>query len=335
MWDLCGQTAKLFKRPMDFAVYFSALRLVQLHRRAGETPIGAPRNRHHDIQITIKFHHGWRGRIRAMLPLRLQKQLRLIQKPLANRSCCAPPGCIQLSRFTAAQPATGNPLGHAPAVVRPAPRHRHQELHRHVRRDRAIAHLLLHTVWEQLHQPHPTRHPTRAAIETASQLLQPITEALLQFNQKPPLFESRLVIAAAHRPVQQQRLHFAQRPDHRLHGVTAKLLQRRNPLIAVDDQITISLLGSDHDDRRLLTAARQRRQQPPLSLRPAHAKVLQAPFKLVEFQPHDPRLRNNSTLHLTESGIARQRRVVSPDLPWNQYDRSSTGIARGATEVRP
>jgi hypothetical protein len=168
VWDLCGQTAKLIDRPLDLAVRLSALRLVQVHRRAGETPVGAPRSRHHDIQIAIEFHHGRRGRFRRMLPLRLQKQLRLIQKPLANRRCCAPPGCIQLSRFTAAQPVAGKPLGHAPAVVRPAPRHRHQELHRHVRRDRAIADLLLHTVGKQLHQPPPTRHPTRAAIKTAS-----------------------------------------------------------------------------------------------------------------------------------------------------------------------
>jgi hypothetical protein len=103
-----------------------------------------------------------------MLPLRLQKQLRLIQKPLANGRCSAAPSRIQLSRFSAAQPVAGKALRHALAVVRTRPRHRHQELHRHVRRDRAIAHLLLHTVGKQLHQTHPPRYPTRAAIETAS-----------------------------------------------------------------------------------------------------------------------------------------------------------------------
>jgi hypothetical protein len=64
------------------------------------------------------------------------------------------------------------------------------------------------------------------------------------------------------------------------------LLERRDSLIAVDDQISIRLLGLNHDDRRLLTADRQRCQQPPLSLRPAYAKVLQTMLKLVEFQPH-------------------------------------------------
>jgi len=117
-----------------------------------------------------------------MLALRLQKQLRLIQKPLANRRCCTPPGCIQLSRFTAAQPIARKPLRHAPAVFRFRACNRNQDLHRHMRRDGAVAHLLLHALREQLDQSHPARHPTRAAIKTPCQLLQPIAEALPQFN---------------------------------------------------------------------------------------------------------------------------------------------------------
>jgi len=66
------------------------------------------------------------------------------------------------------------------------------------------------------------------------------------------------------------------------------------------------LLGRDHNDRRLLATGRQRRQQPPLPLRPAHAKVPQAKLKLVEFQPHVQRSLDNSTLRLAESGIAQR-----------------------------
>jgi len=113
------------------------------------------------------------------------------------------------------------------------------------------------------------------------------------------------------------------------------LLERRDPPIAVDHQISIRLLGSNHDDRRLLTAGRQRRQQPPLPLRPTHAKVLQTMLKLVEFQMHDMHPLDSSTLHQIRSGIARRHRVVSPDLPWNQYGRASTGIAWSAAVVRP
>ncbi|MHB1699872.1 MAG: hypothetical protein ACYCSN_06985 [Acidobacteriaceae bacterium] len=206
-----------------------------------------------------------------------------------------------------------------------------------MRRDGAVAHLLLHTVGKQFHQPHPPRHPTRAAIETPGQFLQPIAEALLQFHQQPAFFQRRLVIATTHRPVQKQGLHFAQRPDHRFDRVTTQLLERGDPLVAVDHQVTIGLFTRNHDDRRLLTAGRQRRQQAPMPFRPAHAKVLKTPLKLMEFQPHGcrPLNRYQPNMQQTGSGIARRGGVVPPDLQWNQYDMASTGIARSEAVVRP
>ena len=143
------------------------------------------------------------------------------------------------------------------------------------------------------------------------------------------------MIARTHRPVQKQSLHFAQRPDHRFDRIPAQLLERRDPLVAVDQQITVRLLGSNHHDRRLLTAGRQRRQQPPMPFRPAHAQVLKTPLKLMKFQPHDTHPLDNSTLHQIRSGIARRDGVVPPNLPWNQHDTALTGIARSEVVVRP
>ena len=203
-----------------------------------------------------------------------------------------------------------------------------------MRRDGAVAHLLLNTLRKQFDQSHPPRHPTRTAIKTARKRLRPIAEALLQFHQKPAFSQSRLVIARTHRPVQKQSLHFAQRPDHCLHCVEAQLLERRDPLVAVDHQVTIRLFTRNHYDRRLLTADRQRRQQTPMAFRPAHAQVFQTPLKLMKFQPHAPRPLDNSNLHQIQSRIAQQDRVVSPNLPWNQYDRTSTGIAWSEAVVR-
>jgi hypothetical protein len=187
-----------------------------------------------------------------------------------------------------------------------------------MRRDRAAAHLLLHTVRKQFDQSHPPRHPARAAIKTARKRLKPVAEALLQFHQKPTFFQSRFVIARAHRTVQKKSLHFAQRPDHRLHRVPAQLLECGDPLVAVDHQVTVRLLGWNHHDRRLLTAGRQRRQQTTLTFRPMHPKVLQSPLKLMEFQTHDPHPLDSSTLHQPRSGIARRDRVGSPNPTWNQ-----------------
>ncbi|MHB1699873.1 MAG: hypothetical protein ACYCSN_06990 [Acidobacteriaceae bacterium] len=94
MWDLGRKTAQFFKRPIDLAVRLSALRRIQFHRGARQTPVGAPRHGYDYFQIAIQFHHGRRGRIHCMFALRLQKQLRLIQKPLANRNCRSSPGGI-------------------------------------------------------------------------------------------------------------------------------------------------------------------------------------------------------------------------------------------------
>jgi hypothetical protein len=113
------------------------------------------------------------------------------------------------------------------------------------------------------------------------------------------------------------------------------LLQCCDPLITIDDQIVLWLLGCHHDDWRLLAAGRQRRQQATMTLWPMHPKVLKPPLKLVEFQPHAPRPLDNSNLHQIASGIARRDGAVSQDLPWNQYDRPSTGIARSEAVVRP
>jgi len=318
-------------------VHLDALRRVQLYRGTQQSAIGPPRNRYDDFQIATDFHHGWRGRLRRLLPLGLQKQLRLIQKPLANRRGCSPPGGVELPRFPAAQAMPRKPLGHALAVFWTATRHWYQELHRHVRRDGAVAHLLLHTLRKQLDQPHAPRHPARAAIKTAGQLLQPIAEAMLQLHQKPAFFQRRLVIAATHGTIQKQSFDFAQRPDHRLHRVPAQLLKCRNPLVAVDDQVMLWTLGGHHDNRRLLPTGRQRRQQTPLTLRPMHPKVLQPSLKLVKFQPHHPRplRRYHPNMDPEESGIARQERVVSMNVLWNEENRARTGIARSAAAVRP
>lgn len=143
------------------------------------------------------------------------------------------------------------------------------------------------------------------------------------------------MIATAHGTIQKQGLHFAQRPDHSLHRVPAQLLERRDSLVAVDDQVMLRLLGRDHHDRRLLAAGRQRRQQAPMTFRPMHPKVLQTPLKLVPFQPHALGPLRNSNLHQIPSVIARRGAEVSPDLPWNEHDMQPTGIAWNEAVVLP
>ena len=183
-----------------------------------------------------------------------------------------------------------------------------------MRRNRAAAHLLLHRRRQQLDQAHPPRDPTHAAIEAPRQLLLVVAEALRHLRQQPALFQGRGLLAGAHRAVQKQGLGFAQRPDHRLDRVAAKLLQRPDPPVAVDEQIALGLLDGDDDNRRLLPAGRQRCQQPLLAIWPVHAQVLQTPLKLVEFQLHGlrPHRRYPLNMRQAESGIARREAEVLP-----------------------
>jgi len=71
--------------------------------------------------------------------------------------------------------------------------HRHQKLHRHLRQDFALAHLLLDDFRQNLHQRQPSRYPAHAAIQSARQLIQRIAEALLQLGQQPTHLQRGLV----------------------------------------------------------------------------------------------------------------------------------------------
>jgi hypothetical protein len=314
MRELDRQPIQLFQRKTDLGLRLGALRKIQFHRGAAQTAIGATHHRDHHFQIARQLHHRRGGRTLLALPLRLQEQLRIGQQPLAHRRCGAAPGRIQLARFTAAQPMPRKTLRHPATVFRVHARHRHQELHRHMRRDRAAAHLLLHRRRQQLDQAHPPRYPAHTAIEAPRQLLLVIAEAFLQVGQQPALFQSRGLLAGAHRPIQEQGLGLAQRPDHRLDRVAAKLLQRPDPPVAVDEQIALGLICGDDDDRRLLPTGRQRCQQPLLALRPMRAQVLKTPLKLMKFQLHRfrPRRRYPINMHQMESGIVHRQAEVSP-----------------------
>jgi hypothetical protein len=133
----------------------------------------------------------------------------------------------------------GEDRRHPLAVLQALARHRHQKLQRYLRRDPALAHLLLNGFRQNLHQRQPARYPAHATIEPARQLIQPIAKALLQLGQQPTHLQRGLVFAQPQRAVQQHGRGLAHRPYHRLHRVPAQLLQRRDPLVAVDDHVTV------------------------------------------------------------------------------------------------
>lgn len=170
----------------------------------------------------------------------------------------------------------GKRRGHRLAVVQADARHRHQKLHGQLRRDPALAHLPLDRFREKFDQRQPPRNPTHAAIKPPRQLIELIAEALLQFRQQSALLQRGLLRGEAQRAVQHQSFGLAHGPDHRFHRVPSQLLEGCDALVAVDDQVTVELIGEGHHyDRRLLARVGERGQQPPLAVGTANRRCSQ------------------------------------------------------------
>ena len=152
-------------------------------------------------------------------------------------------------------------IGHALAVVEIGARHRRQILHGDMSRNVTAADLLLHGLGKLFHQSQPARHPTHAAIKAARQIIKVVAETLFQFLKQPSFFKGCVAFAEPHRAFQHQRVGFTHRPYRRFHRVLTQLLQRRHTLVAIDDPITIRILGNrDDNDWRLLARCGQRSQ---------------------------------------------------------------------------
>jgi hypothetical protein len=77
------------------------------------------------------------------LPLHFEKQLGVIQNPFADCGRTFAPRAIQFAGFPRIAVVFGEDGGHPLAVLQALARHRHKKLHRYLRRDFALAHLLL------------------------------------------------------------------------------------------------------------------------------------------------------------------------------------------------
>jgi hypothetical protein len=281
---------ELFGNASDLLARGFALLSIQFHgRRAGQSPMHAVHDGRHHLQIAPQGGGAGGGGLR-FLPLRLEKQFWLSQQALADRARPLPPSRIQLACGAGIAVVRGENRGHPLAILQALPRHRHQKLQRHLRQDLARAHLPLDGFRHQLHQAQPSRYPAHTAVEPARQLLASVAEALLQLLKQPTHLQRGLVCAQPQRAVQQHGRRLTHRPHHRFHRVPAQLLQRRDPLVAVDDHVTLRRTFRRYDhDGRLLARVGQRRQQPPLPRRMAHAQVLPAPLQLVKLQLHQTR----------------------------------------------
>lgn len=130
----------------------------------------------------------------------------------------------------------GDRRGQALTILAVTAPQRQQVAHRRVRRDRALADLLLDRCRQIAHQSQMPRHPARAPGETPGQFLQ-IHPLLAKHRQEPALLELARRLRAALAGVQQQRLALRKVPLRRLDGVAAQPLQAAQTLEPVDDQV--------------------------------------------------------------------------------------------------
>ena len=264
--------------------------------------MSAVHDRSDHLQIADQFGAGpWPI---FLLPLRFEEQRGIVQNAFADCGRTLPPGRIQLAGFAYIAVVLCKDGGHPLAVLQALPQHRHEKLHCRLRRDLPFAHLLLNSLRQKLHQCQPPRHPRHAAIEPSCELIQAVAETLLQLLKQPAHLQRGFVFGKAQQTVQQHGRGLAHGPYHRFHCVPAQLLQRGDPLIAVDDHVPIRRAFSRHDhNRRLLTAVRQRRQQPPLPSRVVHAQMLPPPVELMKLQLH----------RQAECTVSLVRRSICPD----------------------
>jgi len=169
------------------------------------------------LQIALQSGRGRR------LPLRFQKQFRRGEDALADHARALAPGSIELPRLPRVAMMPNESGGHPLTVLHVDARHRHQILQGQLRAQPSCAYLLLDGFRQQLDQRQAPRHPTRAAVEPAPQLLQRVPKALLHFRQQPALFQRAFLGAEAQRPRQQQSFGFAHVPDRGFDCVAAEL----------------------------------------------------------------------------------------------------------------
>ena len=145
---------ELFFNPFDLLACGSTLLVIQLHRpSAGEPPMCAVYNRGDHLQIADQFGGG--SRRDFLLPLRFEKQRGVVQNAFTDRGRSPAPGRIQLASFATIAMMLGKNRCHSLAIFQALAGHRHQKLHGHLRRDLAVAHLLLNGFRQQFHQRQP------------------------------------------------------------------------------------------------------------------------------------------------------------------------------------
>lgn len=184
------------------------------------------------------------------------------------------------------QPVRRDRLDEADAVGRGGARQRHAVLHRGVRDELPVAHVLLNRRRERAHQTQTPRHPADTPIEAPGQVLQRQAVILVQRAQQPALLKGAVGRVGVQHLPENQRLRLGHLPHDGSHGVAMQATQAADPLMTIHHDVRRGR-GHDHD-RCLLTGVGQRRQEPAFARRLAHPQPLIAQIQLMKLQFHGP-----------------------------------------------
>jgi hypothetical protein len=110
---------------------------------ARQPPLRAAHNRHHHFQIAYQFRARPGRSFLLRLPLRFEKQRGVVQNTFADRGRTFAPRAIQLAGFPRIAVMLGEDRRHPLAIFQALAGNRHQKLHRYLRQNLALAHLLL------------------------------------------------------------------------------------------------------------------------------------------------------------------------------------------------
>jgi hypothetical protein len=117
---------ELLLNALDLAPRGFALLAIQIRDScAGQPPLRAVHDSGHHLQIAQQFGAGPGWSFLLRLPLRFEKQFRIIQNPFTDRGRASAPGAIQLAGFPRIAVMLGEDRRHPLAILQALARHRH------------------------------------------------------------------------------------------------------------------------------------------------------------------------------------------------------------------
>jgi len=187
------------------------------------------------------------GRATLCLLEGAQVKTRIGKQGFALRGCCLEPGRIQLFDLTARETLAHDGLGHLVAGFTVLARDRYQDPLRHLRRDLALAHLLLDRLGQITEKRQAARDPARAQAQAPGESFHAQTLFPAQLAQQPGLLQRGERMREPLAPVHPQSLRGLQVQNRGLDGVRGEAGERPQTLEAVDDHIApgLAALGDD------------------------------------------------------------------------------------------